>query len=278
MLIYLVDQIALKFSMAVFFLRIVQSKWQRIIIYVSMGIYATYSFAFIAVATFQCGVPKVVNFITGENCMPWDTVTGPMNCKSTCRMMTPAVELILPFPYTDVAGVFNAVIDWIFIITPIIVVSKTMMTTRAKVSVCSIILLGALGSVASIARIPLLKDIKTTPSLSYFKNLIPIALVSITESGIGIMAISLAAIRPLLSQCIDRTRGSSARGYTTSGGKANTNALARTDTRGTNRLPEDDLDSNIKIPLVEITPYSLRAIATSSSRKSSTEPELLETV
>lgn len=84
MLIYLVDQIALKVSMAVFFLRIVQQKWQKLIIYVSMGIYASYSIAFVFVALFQCGVPKVVNFISGENCMPWDSVIGPMNCTSSC--------------------------------------------------------------------------------------------------------------------------------------------------------------------------------------------------
>ena len=44
-LLYLVDQIILKLSLAVFFLRIVQHRWQKITIYVATTIYTVYTFS-----------------------------------------------------------------------------------------------------------------------------------------------------------------------------------------------------------------------------------------
>ena len=126
---------------------------------------------------FQCGVPKAINFLIGEHCLSWDRVIGPMNVT---------------------ASTFNAVIDWIFVLTPTIVVFQAMMPMRTKVSVSCVIALGALGSAASVARIPLLDGLKIVASLDYFSRIIPVALVSIVESGIGIIAISLATLRPLV--------------------------------------------------------------------------------
>lgn len=149
------------------------------------------------------------------------------------------------------------------------------MTKRAKVSVCAIIALGALGSVASVARIPLLKDIRTTQSLSYFRDLIPIALTSIVESGLGITAISLAALRPLMARCIERTKGSSGRTYGATDGQGTARVHGRSGTRGTNRLPDDVFDGTNKIPLLEVTPFSQGATLSGTS---STEEEVKETV
>ncbi|GAB7355681.1 hypothetical protein MBLNU459_g6385t1 [Dothideomycetes sp. NU459] len=193
MLIYLADQIALKLSLAVFFYRIVQERSQKMVIIVAMSIYASYSTAYFLVGVFQCGVPKVFNFIEGSKCLSWDHVLGPMSY---------------------IGGVLNALVDWIFIITPLIVILQSMIRTRAKVSVCLLILLGSLGSIASVARIPLIYGLKTTQSLHYFNIIIPIALLSLAENGIGIIAISLAALRPLMSRCFERTKRTTNRSRT----------------------------------------------------------------
>ncbi|GAM90010.1 hypothetical protein ANO11243_080500 [Dothideomycetidae sp. 11243] len=177
MLIYLVNQILLKISMALFFLRIPQQVWQVWIIRISMTIYATFSVAFFFVVLFECGSPTGFNFVYGV-CFHWN-IMGPLNY---------------------IAAVLNAVIDWIFVLTPILVVSQTMMDRRAKFQVCCVILLGVFGSVVSVARIPLIRDLRIIPSLAYFGQIVPITLLSFVETSVGLIAISLAALRPLVKK------------------------------------------------------------------------------
>lgn len=76
-------------------------------------------------------------------------------------------------------------------------------------SVCLIIALGAIGSVISVVRIPYANGVKLSHSLHFFGGITHIALLSITETGIGIIAISLAALRPLYVQLHERPKRSS---------------------------------------------------------------------
>lgn len=186
MLIYLVDQILLKISIALFFLRIPQRPWQMCITYTSMGLYTTYSVSFFFVVLFECGSPTGFNFVFGK-CFGWN-IMGPLN-------------------YIEAA--LNAVVDWVLVATPILVVSRTMMERRAKIQVCFLIVLGILGSLVSVARIPLIADLRIYHSLTYFGKIVPITLLSAVETGVGLIAISLAALRPLLQRHKTTTMGSS---------------------------------------------------------------------
>ncbi|KAF2156493.1 hypothetical protein K461DRAFT_265871 [Myriangium duriaei CBS 260.36] len=177
MLLYLVNQALLKVSMALFFLRIPQRKWQIWVIRISMAVYCTYSFAFFFVVLFECGSPTGFNFIYGT-CFAWN-IMGPLNY---------------------IAAVLNAIVDWVFIITPLFVVWHTMMSRRSRIQICLLIAFGAMGSIVSIARIPLIKDLRIFHSLKYFGKIVPISLLSLVETGVGLIAISLAALRPLMKR------------------------------------------------------------------------------
>lgn len=196
MLIYLANQIVLKFSMALFFLRIPQRPWQLWSIKISVVVYAIYSFAFFFVVLFECGSPRGFNFVYGH-CFHWN-IMGPMNY---------------------IAASLNAIVDWVFVLTPLVVVSQTMMDRKHKIQVCLLILLGAFGSVISVARIPLISELRIIPSLTYFGRIVPIVALSVSssslpfaqsfsltcdpkavETSVGLICISLAALRPLVQK------------------------------------------------------------------------------
>lgn len=72
----------LKVSLAIFFLRVVNKKWQRWVIYASVGIYCTFGTAWLFIALFQCGNPA--NYLAAQlsahpSCLDYKTVLGPLN-------------------------------------------------------------------------------------------------------------------------------------------------------------------------------------------------------
>jgi len=179
--IYLFDQIAVKLALATFFLRIVREHWQRRVIQISASIYTFYALGFSIFAIFQCRLPTAVNFEFPVHCQPW-RIIGTLNY---------------------IAAINNCIIDWILVAMPIYTVSRVQMSPRAKFSACGLILFGLVGSLISLARIPLVPGLKLTGTLNNFHIINPIALCSLSESGIGIIAMSLAALRPLVSRAQD---------------------------------------------------------------------------
>ncbi|GAB7355969.1 hypothetical protein MBLNU459_g6601t1 [Dothideomycetes sp. NU459] len=178
---YLIDQMTLKLSLATFFLRINQVRWHRWIIISSVSLYIIYTTAFLFVAVFQCGNPKPGNFVSYDQCLDWTHVVGPLNY---------------------IAAVLNAAIDWIFTGVTVLVILGTQIGRGEKASVCAILAVGALGSVVSVVRIPFVKQLKLSPT--YFSNNPQIEMLSIAESAIGIIAISMATLRPLVRLCMDK--------------------------------------------------------------------------
>ncbi|KAG8624330.1 hypothetical protein KVT40_007397 [Elsinoe batatas] len=190
-LTYLVDQVFIKIALGYFFLRVVNPGWQKWVIKSSVIVYVIYSSVFAIVVLFSCGLPTPENFSSGK-CIDWKTQLGPMNY---------------------VAATLNAVVDWILTLVPIYVVFRVNMSRREKISVSILMLLGLTGSIVSVIRIPYVNGVEPTADLSFFWKVIPLSLASIAENGIGIMAISLAALRPLYAKLFEATRthfGSSA--------------------------------------------------------------------
>lgn len=95
--LYILTTVIFKLSLAVFFLRVVNQRWQRQVIIGSVTLYTLFGTAWLFVAIFQCGSPA--NYGANEaagKCLPFQTVLRPLN-------------------YTH--GVLNAVTDWIFAIS-----------------------------------------------------------------------------------------------------------------------------------------------------------------
>ncbi|KAH0353024.1 hypothetical protein KCU81_g1554, partial [Aureobasidium melanogenum] len=180
--LYIATTIIFKISLAIFFLRIVVLKWQRLLIYISTAIYAVYGIAFIFLVTFRCGMPKdlLINAARGK-------------CISE--------DVIMPMLY--ISGVLNSGVDVIFALLPAIVLWNSLMPRRAKISACVLLSMGCVGTVASIVRIAYLSGLVT--SSNFFTTAVDAGLLSIVEPGLAITAASLCALRPLFLSMVEKT-------------------------------------------------------------------------
>ncbi|GAB7356610.1 hypothetical protein MBLNU459_g7334t1 [Dothideomycetes sp. NU459] len=166
--LYLVEQILFKLSMAFFFLRIALERWQRLIILGSVGIYSVYLVIIIIIAPFQCGYGQ------HESCLKWDVV-GPI---------------------IYISAVLNVIVDVILAFVPYAIIRTLQMPERERKSVYFLIALGTCAAVVSVARIPYVPGLRTDNQY-YSAESDRIAYTSVAESGLGIVAASLATLRPL---------------------------------------------------------------------------------
>ena len=82
------------------------------------------------------------------------------------------------------------------------------MPRATKISSGFLLSLGAIGSISSLIRLIYVPGLKNGPD--FFQNAINIGVWSVIEPGLGIIAASLATLRPLFKSCMEKTRNSSA--------------------------------------------------------------------
>ena len=205
---YLVTIIFLKLSLGVFFLRICVKKWQKYFIYCVM-IFNTFINIFDAFfLTFMCGKPG--NFLLAGlegKCLPNKVLVGVAYQQGAVTTST----------------------DFIYALLPITILWNANMDRRTK-SVCIFVLsLGAFGSICSCVRFKYLDGLGISPE--FFWNAANISIWSTIELGAGIVAGSLATLRPLFKRLFYSAR----HGWTnaTSNAKRVSQAIAqrRTSTR-----------------------------------------------
>ena len=187
----MLHQICFKLSLALFFLRIVTRQWQKTIIIITAIGYAALATGMIFITVFQCGNPsKSSTLYRGTlNCLDWETTLGPI---------------------WYFAASMNAVVDWIFALTPIMVIRKLHMGQQDRISVILVILLAISGSVICVVKVPYISGLEFNVSAYKETNDI-IAYLSIIESAIGLIAVSLAVLRPLVRQWTASARAMLAR-------------------------------------------------------------------
>jgi hypothetical protein len=181
--LYILTTVALKISLAIFFLRIVVRRWHRRVIWIVTSIYTVYAVAFAFVAVFQCGIPT--NFLIKEAsgiCIH-DEVLQPMNY---------------------VHASLNAISDWTFACLPIFVLWNSQIPRSAKISSGFLLSLGAVGSIISLVRIVYIPGLRTGPA--FFTNAIDIGVYSLVEPACGIVAACLATTRPLFKNMVGKVR------------------------------------------------------------------------
>lgn len=181
---YICTTIIFKLSLAVFFLRVAMTNAQRWVVYGTVSTYTMFTIAYLFAVIFQCGNPRprtwLIHQVEGR-CIPW-SVIGPLSY---------------------IHGSLNLVTDWTFAILPVFVVQKAELSSRIKISVWCILAIGAIGSIASVVRLAYI-DALQFESTSWPKGVISIAIASIVEPGIAIIAGSLATLHPLLNHVMDR--------------------------------------------------------------------------
>ncbi|CAD0106103.1 unnamed protein product [Aureobasidium uvarum] len=180
MSLYIVTTVILKLALAIFFLRIIPDNfsWQRKVIYISTAIYTTYGLAFTFIVIFQCGNPN--NFFIQE-------------ARKQCMSDT----ILQPLYYA--AGGMNALTDWLFSLLPVTVIWSAAIPRSTKISAGCLLGLGSLASIASLVRLAYIPGIEASPT--FLEHAVNIASWSIVEPGLGIVAASLATLRPLFRYC-----------------------------------------------------------------------------
>ncbi|KAF2432375.1 hypothetical protein EJ08DRAFT_585601 [Tothia fuscella] len=185
---YVLTMLVLKLSIAIFFLRIIAKRWQRVVVYISAGVSIlinTVSFFFIV---FQCGVPSSAYLIFIR------LASG--QCISRGQ--------ILGLNYGQ--GGITTLTDVVFAILPIFMLQGTNMNSRERWTVGFILLLAAVGGIASMVRLGTVKGL-AAPSMTFFAAQVNrAALLSTIEPGLGIIATSLATLRPLFRSLLHGAR------------------------------------------------------------------------
>ncbi|KAG9691777.1 hypothetical protein KCU95_g4659, partial [Aureobasidium melanogenum] len=180
MSLYILTTVVLKLALAIFFLRIIPENfsWQRKTIYISTGIYTTYGIVFTFIVVFQCGNPA--NFFIQE-----------------VRQACMSDNILQPLYYA--AGGMNALTDWLFSLLPVTVIWSAAIPRSMKISAGCLLGLGSLASIASLIRLAYIPGIEASPT--FLEHSVNIASWSIVEPGLGIIAASLATLRPLIRYC-----------------------------------------------------------------------------
>lgn len=166
-------------SIAVFILRLATKSWQKWIIWVNIAIIWLTSVVYFFLMTLQClpsnyfwQGPVAVPGVTGS-CMDHDVV---------------------PIA-TIVHSSVSAVSDWVLGLLPVAMLWKVNINRRTKISIAILLGMGLVAGVALIIRIPYVKRIAISADFLY--DTVSLAAWSVIEPSLGIVAGSIAAIRPL---------------------------------------------------------------------------------
>ncbi|KAF1921648.1 hypothetical protein BDU57DRAFT_535286 [Ampelomyces quisqualis] len=181
---YVFMNIALKMSIGIFLLRIALRRVHRVILWVSLLTIQLYSIFFLLLFTFQCW--PVSHF--------WERFRGGQGkCVSTSTIVGSL------YGYSAL----SCVTDWTFSIVPIFIVQELQMSRRKKITVGVILAFCAIGSTATIVRLPFISSMNNEADFLY--STIDVAIWSTCETGIGLATSAVATLRPLLRKVLGDT-------------------------------------------------------------------------
>ncbi|KUJ17169.1 uncharacterized protein LY89DRAFT_73041 [Mollisia scopiformis] len=192
--VYVLSNMCLKFSIGVMLLRITVARTHKIIIWTVVVVLEVYGAFYFFLFVLQCRPSAYF----------WTRYTGG---KGTC--IDPTITVDATYVYSAV----SCWADWTLAIIPVFIVWNLQMNIRTKVGLSFILAMAAVASVATIIRIPYVKDLANAADFLYATT--DVAIWSTAETGIGIAACSFATIRPLFRNFFLRSRllgGSSSRG------------------------------------------------------------------
>lgn len=177
----------LKVSLGVLLLRFIMKKWQKKVVWITIVVSTVYSIGYFFVNLFQCGyfanIQEYLQKKQNNQCLGEPQILG------------------MTYTFSAV----NAVTDWVLTGIPFLVLHKTHMNRKQKVTVGFILLLGATSSIASVVRFKFIPSI-TAPTLSFFRTAAELGQWSVVEPGLGILAGCLMTMRPLFKRFLETAR------------------------------------------------------------------------
>ncbi|KAF2157848.1 hypothetical protein K461DRAFT_25260 [Myriangium duriaei CBS 260.36] len=170
-------------AIATFFLRALpqyEHTVARIGIIATFWLYAVFMVIFTFINIFQCGDPLATSWEYSPPCLNYAAMEA------------------LPI----VARVLTMVLDWVMTLVPVIVVVRSAMSRRDKITVVCIMVLAGAGSTLSILSIVY----NSLGIISYpdtFPGWMVYTIFVLWENGAAILVVSLAAMRPLFQKIVD---------------------------------------------------------------------------
>lgn len=174
--------VLIRAAIAAFFLRIIPQtnayRPHRIIIITVFTIYGIFMVIGPFLALFACGTHwQEIDYEISDTCLDTQAIENAFR-----------------------AGVvLTAASDWLMVLIPLFIVYRSALSHRVKVSAMMVIALGALGSVTSIVRIPLI-DLAAVSGPEDLGHYMVYLVLAMYDNCIAIIAISLAALRPLIQK------------------------------------------------------------------------------
>ncbi|KAF9695655.1 hypothetical protein EKO04_006476 [Ascochyta lentis] len=184
---YILTTTLLKISLGLFFLRVLTKRWQKLIFHTILGVSAVYGLLYVFITIFVCGDPAKLA----------DTLLGSKKCLPAAFILTAGY----------LYGIINVIADWTFVLIPIVVLVDSKIDRRSKISVSIVMTLGAVGSVSSILRMVYLEGLlfsRGGGGLS--SNAVKATIWATAEPGTGIIAASIAILRPLFRKIATDTQ------------------------------------------------------------------------
>lgn len=123
---YVVTMCALKFSVAIFFLRVMVKPWQRNVVYVSVALATVMNIVYFFVIVFQCGTPHGGMWFLLQQLA--------QKCLTRSQF--------LGVSYTH--GVVSSVTDIVFAVLPVVILRSSKLQAREKATVLLILSLAAM--------------------------------------------------------------------------------------------------------------------------------------
>lgn len=148
---------------------------------------AVFGGAFFFVIVFQCW--PISNW--------WDLDPSHKHC------INPSVVIALTYG----VSALNVVADWTLGLLPIFIVKDLQMSSRQKRLVAVILSIAAIGSTATIVRLPYIGSLKESFdgwNGDFLYNTVGVAIWTTVEVGIGVTAGCLATLRPLIRIAFDK--------------------------------------------------------------------------
>ncbi|KAI1807921.1 hypothetical protein F4811DRAFT_549353 [Daldinia bambusicola] len=185
-IVYVVTSLLVKFTAGTFLLRICSQAWQKRFICTVLFLCLFYHLFYVFMAAFQC---RPVSYF-------WLKYTTNMEGKCWSN------DVVIGCTYAA-AGI-NAVTDWVLGLLPIALVQNLELSKRSKILVSCTLALGSVASAATIVRIPYIWQL-TQPG-DFIHDFTDLSIWSTTENGLGIIASSVATLRPLVRVVLGSTR------------------------------------------------------------------------
>ncbi|KAJ5725569.1 uncharacterized protein N7483_006926 [Penicillium malachiteum] len=184
-ILYIWASAAAKISIALALLRLAVKRWQRNFLYCLIGLALVIALLFFFVLTFDC---HPVSYFWKQ---------ADPYAKGHCTSVD--VLLIIAYLYSGL----TIVVDFSLGGFPLLLVWNLQMNSRTKVAVSGILSLGAVASIAVVIRMPFLKHYEDT---DFLYSTYQIAIWTIIETGLSIIAGSLITLRPLFRWFLDGSR------------------------------------------------------------------------